>query len=80
MNFVSQVAEEITQSSDQVKMRLTSQLINSISIILQDLLKYFNGAATWTSFVFLAAGFFPVILVLYLNGSDRVIGSFASSL
>ena len=80
MNFVSQVAEEITQSSDQVKMRLTSQLINSISIILQDLLKYFNGAATSTSFVFLAAGFFPVILVLYLNGSDRVIGSFASSL
>ena len=36
-------ALEITQFVDQVKMRLISQLINDISIILQKLLKYFNG-------------------------------------
>ena len=36
-------ALEITQFADQVKMRLISQLINDISIILQKLLKYFNG-------------------------------------
>ena len=70
LNFVFPVAVEITQFSDQVKMRLISQLINGISGVLQKLLKYFKGTAISTSFVFPAAGVFPVILILYLNDSD----------
>ena len=42
-NFVAPVAEEITQFSDHVKIRLIWQLINGISRVLQKLLKYFNG-------------------------------------
>ena len=61
-------------------MRLISQLINGISRVLQKLLKYFNGTAVLTSFVFPAAGVLPVILTLYLNVSDSVIGSFGSFL
>ena len=61
-------------------MRLISQLINDISRILQKLLKYINSTAVLTSFVFPAAGVFPVILILYLNDSDSVIVSFGSSL
>ena len=61
-------------------MRLTSQLINSISRVLQKLLKYFNGTDILTFFVFPATRVFPDILVLYLNGSDQVIISFGSSL
>ena len=62
-NFVSPVAEEIAQSLDQVKMRLTSQLINSISTVLQKLLKYFNGTAFSTFFVLSAAGIFSLSLI-----------------
>ena len=69
LNFVSPVAEEITQVGDHVK-RLTSQLINGISRVLQKLLKYFNGTIISTSFVLPAAGAFPVIFNLYLNDSD----------
>ena len=72
LNFVAPVAEVITQSSDQSKMRLISQLINSISRVLQKLLKYFNGSANSTSFVLPAAGIFPVVLILNLNDSDYV--------
>ena len=39
LSFVSPVAEEITQSSDQIKMRLSSQLINGTSNVLQKLLE-----------------------------------------
>ena len=35
----------ITQFSDQVKIKDTSQLINGIFKVLQKLLKYFNGTA-----------------------------------
>ena len=62
LNFVSPVAEEIRQSSDEVKMRLISQLINGISKVLQKLPKYFNGTTISTSFVSPAAGVFHVIL------------------
>ena len=54
-------------------MRLISQLTNGISRVLQKLLKYFNGTAILTSFVFPAAGVFSVILILYLEGLDSVI-------
>ena len=50
--------------------KLTSQLINDISRVLQKLLKYFNGTIISTSFVLPAAGVFPVIFILDLNDSD----------
>ena len=46
-------------------MRLMVQLINDISRVLQKQLNYFNGTAILKSFVFPAAGVFPVILILY---------------
>ena len=66
-NFVSPVPEEITHISDQVKMRISSQLIKEIPRVLQKLLKYFNGTAIFTSFVLPAAGVFPVMLISNLN-------------
>ena len=51
-------------------MRLISQLINSISRVLQKLLKYFNGTAISTSFVLPSAGVVPVIFILDLNYSE----------
>ena len=57
-----------------------SQLINSISRVLQKLLKNFNGTAILTFFVFPSTGVFSVILILYLNELDYVIGSFGSFL
>ena len=52
---------------DHVKKRLTSQLINSISRVLQTLLKYFNGTIILTSFVLPPAGVLPVIFTLDLK-------------
>ena len=62
-NFVASVVKEITQSSDQVKMRLISQLIDGNLRVLRKLLKYFNGTTISTSFLKPAAGAFPVILI-----------------
>ena len=53
--------------SDQVKMRLISQLIKSISRVLQESLKYFNSTIILTSFVPLASAVLPVIFRLNLN-------------
>ena len=61
-------------------MRLTSQLINGISRVLQKLLKYFNGTVISTFFVLPAAGVFPVIFILDLNDLESVKLSFGSSL
>ena len=72
----SLVAEEITQFSDQVKMRLISQLNKDISRVLQKLLEYFNDTSILTSFLLLALGDFPVILTLNLNDSSFTILSF----
>ena len=58
-------------------MRLTSQLINGISRVLQNLLKYFNGTIISTSFVLPSAGVFPVIFILDLNDLESVKLSFA---
>ena len=60
----------IAQSLDQVKIRLTSQLINGISGVLQKLLKYFNGTINLPSSVFLSFRVFPVIFTLDLNDSE----------
>ena len=66
-NFPSPVELVITQSSDHVKIRLTSQLIKGISSVLQKFLKYFRGTIISTSFVFPLLGVFPVIFTLDLN-------------
>ena len=60
----------ITQVDDHVKIRLASQLINSISRVLQKLLKYFNGAVISTSFIFPPAGVFSVMFTLDLRNSE----------
>ena len=61
-------------------MRITSQLINGISRVLQKLLKYFNGTIISISFVLPSAGVFPVIFILDLNDSESVKLSFDTSL
>ena len=61
-------------------MRLTSQLINSISRVFQKLLKYFNGTIISTSFVLPSAGVVPVIFILDLSDLESVTLSFGSSL
>ena len=53
------------QVDDHVKIRLTSQLVNDISRVLQKLLKCFNGAVISTSFV-LPLAVFPIIFTLFL--------------
>ena len=63
-SFPSPVELVITQSLEHVNSRLTSQLINGISRVLQKLLKYFNGTIISTSFVFPSAGVFPVFFLL----------------
>ena len=80
LHSVISTAEEIIHFLDQVKSRLISQLINGISRVLQELLKYFNGTAILTFFVLLEEGVFPVILDLYLNDSECAIFSFGSYL
>ena len=58
----------ITQFSDQVRVKDTSQLINGMSSVLQKLLKYFNGTSISTSsFSTFLPSNFPVILVLQLK-------------
>ena len=76
INSVASVAEEVAKFLDQVKIRLSSQLINDILRVLQKLIKYFNGTDSSTFFVLRTSGSFPVISILDLNGSDSVILSF----
>ena len=59
----------IRQFSDHVKISSTSQLINSISRILQKLLNYFNGTVISTPFISPSSLVWPVIFVLNVNES-----------
>ena len=70
----------MTQVDDHVKKRLTSQLINGISRVLQKLLKYSNGTIILTSFVLPPAGVLPITFTLDLNDSEFAKLSFGSSL
>ena len=70
----------ITQVDEQVKIRLTSQLIKVISSVFQKLHKYFNDTAIWISFELPLAGLFPVTFTLNLNDSEFYKVSFSSSL
>ena len=59
----------MTQFEDHVKIRSTSQLIKSISRVLQKLLKYFSGTIFSTFSVSPSSLVLPVIFVLNLNES-----------
>ena len=61
-------------------MRLTSQLVNGISRVLQKLLKCFNGTIISRSFILPPAGVFPVTFDLDLNDLESIKVSFGSSL
>ena len=79
-NFPSAVEVVITQSLDQIEIRLASQLINDISGVLQKLLKYFNDTVISTSFVSPLLGVLLVIFTFDLNDSESAKLSFGSSL
>ena len=59
----------ITQFADQVKIRLTLQLIKGISRALQKLLQYFNGNIISTLFISSSSSILPAISYLELNES-----------
>ena len=80
VNFPSPVELVITQSLDHVKIRLTSQLINDISRVLQKLLKYFNDTIILTSVVLPSGRVFPITFTLDLNDSEFAELSCGSSL
>ena len=71
-NFPSSVELVITQSTDHIKRRLTSQFINGISRVFQKLLKFFNGTINSTPFVFPSAAVILVIFTVDLNDSESV--------
>ena len=79
LNLPASAELVITQVDDHVKMRLTSQLIEGISSVLQKLLKYFNGTIISTSFSLPLLGVFPVTFILELNDSESATLSFGSS-
>ena len=56
----------LTYFSDQVRLRLISQLIKGISRVLQKLLRYFNSSLISTCFV-LSLPAWSVVFCLYLN-------------
>ena len=70
---------EITQFADQVTIRLISQLIKSISRVLQKLLNYFNGTANF-SFIMRTLLVLSKKFNLYFNDSDSTITLFGLSL
>ena len=70
----------ITQFSEQVKIKDTSQLINGKSNVLQKLLKHFNSTLISTFFVVPSATVFHKMLALYLKDLESVTGSVCSYL
>ena len=70
---------EIAQFADQVTIRLISQLIKSISRVLQKLLNYFNGTANF-SFIMRTLLVLSKKFNLYFNDSDSIITLFGLSL
>ena len=70
LNLLFPVELAITQVDDDVQKRLTLQLINSISKVLQKLLQYFNGTVILTPFALLPAEVLPVIFTLDLNNLE----------
>ena len=79
-NFVFPIAEEITQSSDQVRLRLSLQLIKSISKVFQKLVKYFNGTAIETFFELPSAVVSPAMIVFDFSDWEFTIAAPGSTL
>ena len=71
-NLPTPVELVITQVYDRVKMRLTPQLINAISRILQKLLKYSNGTIILKFCLLSLLGVLPVTFTLDLYDSESV--------
>ena len=79
INLPAPVALVIIQVDDHVNVKLTSQLINDISRVLQKLFKCFNGTIISTSLVLPSAGVIPIIFTLNWNDSEFAKLSFGSS-
>ena len=60
------------QPTDQIRTRIISQLITSVSRVPRKLLKYFNGRVISTSLVLPLTVVLPVIFVLNLKVSESV--------
>ena len=69
----------MTQFDEQVRIRLISQLIKGISIVLKNCFKYFNGIAT-SAFIIPRSLVLSENLDLNLNELESVTRSFGSSL
>ena len=65
----------ITQFADKARMILISQLISSISRVMQKLSQYFSDTTISTSFMLPTAGVFPVNLTLTLKDFKSAIGA-----
>ena len=61
--FVYHNTGSIKKFGDQVRIRLISPLISCVSIVLRELLRYFNATIISTSFL----PSFPVWLVIFFN-------------
>ena len=68
----------MTQFYDQLKSRVTSQFINGISRVLQELVKYFTGTTIFT-FAIPELLVLSVILDLTLKDLESFMLSFGSS-
>ena len=66
MSWAATMVATITQFSDQFNLRIISQLFKGISIVLQKLLRYFNGIIVSTFFVVLSS-VWPVICSFVLG-------------
>ena len=67
------------QLSDQVKIKLISQLIKGISRVLQNLLKYFKSTPIFR-FLILSLSVLSINLDLNLNNTDSVIAAWLAYL
>ena len=71
--------KKIMQLSDQVKIKLISQLIKGISRVLQNLLKYFKSTPIFR-FLILSLSVLSINLDLNLNDTDSVIAAWLAYL
>ena len=71
--------KKIMQLSDQVKIKLISQLIKGISRVLQNLLKYFKRTPIFR-FLILSLSVLSINLDLNLNDTDSVIAAWLAYL
>ena len=68
-DFVSPVTKEITETTDQIKIKLISQLVKCTLWVLQKILWNFNSTAILAFLELPPAGVFPIMLILGVNDS-----------